>query len=71
MYLPGRSGEGRARSKILRVTVRAGSPCPMTPDFGVGLLVGFALALPLYLLIDSILDHLTRQADGVEHDWRP
>lgn len=36
--------------------------------YALGLLVGFALALPSYFAIDSVLDHLTRRADGVEHD---
>lgn len=38
----------------------------MTPDYFVGLFQGLALALPLYLAIDFILEHLTRQADGVD-----
>ena len=33
-----------------------------------GLVQGFLLAMPVFLAIDWILDHLTREADSAAHD---
>lgn len=43
----------------------------MTPEQTahlIGLVQGFLLALPAFLVLDRLFDHLTRHADSAAHD---